>query len=76
MIQNKLLAAEVLAVNIGINCHVPNLRKGVVERLTELINNQVAGVYVSGINVEFAKYPPSVKPPGAKKPLFLSGAGA
>lgn len=29
----------------------------------------------SGIQIEAAKFPPAVKPPGLDKTLFLSGAG-
>jgi chalcone isomerase len=74
VVQNKLLAEEVLTVNIGYggNCHVPKLRKSVVSSLAELIKKQI---HVSGVEVESASFPPSVKPPGTTKTLFLAGAG-
>ena len=77
MIKNKLLAEEVLTVNIGYGekCHVPKLRKSGVARLAELFNKQVQ-VSVTGVDVENVTFPPSVKPPGTRKTLFLAGAGA
>lgn len=33
-------------------------------------------VCVTGIDIENVAFPPSVKPPGSEKTLFLGGAGA
>nr|DAD27796.1 TPA_asm: hypothetical protein HUJ06_029264 [Nelumbo nucifera] len=87
VIENKPLSEAVLESIIGKHGVSPEAKQSLAERVSDLLKdvgaekvdgdtNLVNKFIVEKVEVESFSFPPSVKPPGSTKTLFLGGAGS